>query len=172
MVLLDIVGMREGNRPFSLSIPASDIHGLPQEFDVSVQVDGRVHKSGRHYVVDASVSAEAEFVCDRSLEKFRETISAELHIEFVIDPALAARQQAVQTELDDEQERGIGEDDRTLNITDDVRQVLTFAIPMQHVAPAYRDVPLEEIYPALKPSDDGQGLVDDRWAALEQLKRK
>ncbi|HBB25868.1 MAG TPA: hypothetical protein DCZ59_06330 [Bacteroidetes bacterium] len=172
MVLLDIVGMREGSRLFSLTIPASEIPGLSAEFDADVVIDGRIHKSGRHYVVDATVTSDGLFVCDRSLENFRESITADLHVEFVIDPALAVRQQVVQAELDDEQERGIGEDDRTLNITEDVRQVLTVAVPMQHIAPAYRDVPLEEIYPNLKPTNDGQAPVDDRWAALEQLKRK
>ncbi|MBU3699724.1 MAG: DUF177 domain-containing protein [Candidatus Kapabacteria bacterium] len=172
MVLLDIVGMREGNRPFSLTVPASGVTGLPPEFDNDVHIEGRVHKSGRHYVVDATVSADGTFVCDRSLESFRELIAADLHVEFIIDPSLAVQQQAIGAELDDEQERGIGEDDKTLDITEDVRQVLTVAIPMQHIAPAYRDVPLEEIYPALKPSTDGEAPVDDRWAALQQLKRK
>ena len=172
MVLLDIVGMREGSRPFSLSIAASEVPGLPPEFNASVHLDGRVHKSGRHFVVDATVSSDGAFVCDRSLEVFRESITAELHVEFVVDPALAVRQKAIPAELDDEQERGIGEDEKVLDVTDDVRQVLTVAIPMQHIAPAYRDVPLEELYPTLKAPTGGQGAVDDRWAALEQLKRK
>ncbi len=172
MVLLDIVGMREGKRSISLSIPASEIPRLSTEFDAKVVIDGRIHKSGRHYVVDAVVTADGLFVCDRSLENFREIITADLHVKFIIDPALAARQRTVQAELDDEQERGIGEDDKSLNITEDVRQVLTVAVPMQHIAPAYRDVPLEEIYPTLKPKNDGQGPMDDRWEALEQLKRK
>jgi len=171
MVLLEIVGMRDGARPFSITTPVEEIHGLSKEFQGEVLVEGRIIKSGRRYVVEASASAEGVFVCDRSLEEFRERISADIHLEFVIDSALAARQAATKLDLDDEQERGIGEDDRTIDITEDVRQVLTVAIPMQHIAPAYRDVPLEEIYPTLKASNDDQAPIDDRWAALQQLKR-
>lgn len=171
MVLLEIVGMRDGARPFSITTPVEEIPGLSEEFQGEVLVEGRIIKSGRRYVVDASASAEGVFVCDRSLEEFRETISADIHLECVIDSALAARQAATKLDLDDEQERGISEDDRTIDITEDVRQVLTVAIPMQHIAPAYRDVPLEEIYPTLKASKDDQAPIDDRWAALQQLKR-
>jgi uncharacterized metal-binding protein YceD (DUF177 family) len=172
MVLLEIVGMRDGVRPFAITTPAAEVPGLPMEFQAELSVEGRVIKSGRRYVVEATANADGLFVCDRSLEEYRETVSAELHLEFVIDAALAARQALGNFDLDDEQERGIGEDDRTIDITEDVRQVLTLAIPMQHIAPAYRNVPLEEIYPTLNPSTDDAGPVDDRWAALEKLKRK
>jgi len=171
MVLLEIVGMRDGVRPIAITTPVAEVPGLPAEFQADVAIEGRIIKSGRRYVVEALASAEGVFVCDRSLEEYRETVSAEMHLEFVIDAALAARQATGKFDLDDEQERGIGEDERTIDITDDIRQVLTLAIPMQHIAPAYRNVPLEEIYPTLKPSKDVQGPVDDRWAALEQLKR-
>jgi uncharacterized metal-binding protein YceD (DUF177 family) len=172
MVLLEIVGMRDGVRPISITAPATEVPGLGKEFDGEIHLEGRIVKAGRRYVVSATVDAEGAFTCDRSLEKFRETISAELHLEFIIDSALAAKQVAGVVELDDEQERGIGEDDRTLDITEDVRQVLTVAIPMQHIAPQFRDVPLEDLYPTLKESRDSSELVDDRWAALQQLKRK
>lgn len=172
MVLLEILGMRDGARPFAVTTPATEVPGLPQEFQAEVCVDGRIVKSGRRYVIEAVASADGVFVCDRSLEEYREVVSAEMHLEFVVDAALAARQASGKFDLDDEQERGIGEDDRTIDITEDVRQVLTLAIPMQRIAPAFRNVPLEEIYPTLRPSKDVQGPVDDRWAALEQLKRK
>ncbi len=171
MVLLEIVGMRDGVLPIAIVTPVAEVPGLPLEFQVDVSIEGRIIKSGRRYAVEALASAEGVFVCDRSLEEYRETVSAEMHLEFVIDTALAARQASGKYDMDDEQERGIGEDDRTIDITEDVRQVLTLAIPMQHIAPAYRNVPLEEIYPTLKPSKDAPGPVDDRWAVLEQLKR-
>lgn len=172
MVLLEIVGMRDGVCPIAIVTPAAEVPGLPVEFQADVSIEGRIVKSGRRYVVEAVAGAEGVFVCDRSLEEYREKVSAGLHLEFVVDAALAARQATGKVDLDDEQERGIGEDDRTIDITEDVRQVLTLAIPMQRIAPAYRNVPLEEIYPTLKPSKDDESPVDDRWAALEQLKRK
>ena len=136
MVLLEIVGMRDGVRPISITAPATEVPGLGKEFDGEIHLEGRIVKTGRRYVVSATVDAEGAFTCD------------------------------------DEQERGIGEDDRTLDITEDVRQVLTVAIPMQHIAPQFRDVPLEDLYPTLKDSRDSSELVDDPWAALQQLKRK
>jgi uncharacterized metal-binding protein YceD (DUF177 family) len=107
------------------------------------------------------------------LEEFDEDISADLSLSYVIDPALAAEQAGNVQDFDEEVIRGLREEDKRIDITEDVRQVLAVAIPLRHVAPAYRDVPLEQLHPALAPkarADDDEP-VDDRWAALKNLKR-
>lgn len=173
MITIDIVGLREGNHPFTIEAPIQGIPHLPAEFSGSVTVQGVLQKVGRRYSIDATVTGTAHFTCDRSLEEFDEELSADLSLAYLIDPALAAEQEGKQQELDEEVVRGLREEDKRIDITEDVRQVLAVAMPLRHVAPAYRDTPLEEIHPVLNPpkQDDDQGLVDERWAALMKLKR-
>jgi uncharacterized metal-binding protein YceD (DUF177 family) len=98
-----------------------------------------------------------------------------IDLDFVVDHDLAATQRGRISELDDEEVRGIREEDKVIDLTEDVRQVLTVAIPFRRVAPAYRDKELEEIHPAIKERDangtDHSQVVDERWAALAKLKR-
>jgi len=173
MISLDIVGLREGNHPFKIQSTAHEIPLLPGEFSGLITVEGVLQKHGRRYTIDASVSGMAHFTCDRSLEEFDEEISAEISLAYVIDPALAAEQAGKAQDMDEEVVRGLREEDKRIDITEDVRQVLTVAIPLRHVAPAYRDTPLEQIHPTLSDpgKNDGTGLVDDRWEALLKLKR-
>ena len=173
MISLDIVGLREGNHPFTIQSTAQDIPHLPVEYTGLITVEGVLQKHGRRYTIDATASGIAHFVCDRSLEEFDEEISAELSLSYVVDPALAAEQAGKVQEMDEEVIRGIREEDKRIDITEDVRQVLAVAIPLRHVAPAYRDVPLEELHPALAPKPRGNDNepVDDRWDALKNLKR-
>jgi len=173
MISLDIVGLREGNHPFTIESTAQDIPHLPAEYTGLVTVQGLLQKHGRRYTIDATATGQAHFTCDRSLEEFDEDISADLSLSYIVDPALAAEQAGKGQDLDEEVIRGIREEDKRIDITEDVRQVLAVAIPLRHVAPAYRDVPLEQLHPALAPkaraADDEP--VDDRWAALKNLKR-
>lgn len=154
---------------------ASKIPGLAPEFVGSIHAKGVLKKLGSRYVVDGEASATARLVCDRSTEEYEESISASFSIVFEVDHVLAAQQKGHEGELDDEDVRGIREEDKVIDIADDVRQVLTVAIPFRRVAPAYRDKSLNEIHSSdweRDPADvDLPNEVDDRWSALAKLKR-
>ena len=175
MIAIQIVELSEGNHPFKVEIDASQIPGLTPEILGMISTEGVLRKFGNRYILDAEACGIARLVCDRSLEEFDEPLKAALHIEFKIDHSLAAKQHGREGEFDDEEVRGIYEVDKVIDITEDVRQVLTVAIPFRRVAPAYRDNKLNEIHTSVTVRDsndlDLPVEVDDRWSALTKLKR-
>lgn len=176
MIAINIVGFRDGSRPFKIEESVSELPSFHGEFVGTVLVEGVLRKHRNGITLDAHAEGVARLICDRSLEEFDEPISASFFVEFVDDASLARQQRGRIADLDDDEVRGIGEDDRVIDITEDVRQVLTIALPMRHVAPAYRDRPLDEIHPAFTGRDvEGGGEekgLDDRWTDLEKLKRQ
>lgn len=176
MITINIVGLRDGNHPFNIETDVSKIPEIASEFIGTVHTEGVLRKVSSRYSLVADVSGTARLVCDRSLEEYDEPISAVIDLDFVVDHDLAAQQRGRISELDDEEVRGIREEDKVIDLTEDVRQVLTVAIPFRRVAPAYRDIELEEIHPVIKGNDADETvepeMVDDRWAALAKLKRQ
>ena len=173
MIDISIVGIRDGNHPFTMTVQASDIPGLGPEFQREVHVEGVLHKRAGRYTVSASVTTTAQLVCDRSLEDYDEPLEASFDLEFTVDTALAVEQRGRIADLDDEEVRGLRDDEKAIDITEDVRQVLTLAVPARRVSPAYRDKDLDEIFPSIKGRDAEQpsNEVDDRWEALKNIHR-
>ena len=175
MIAIQIVGLREGNHPFTVEIEASQILGITPEIRGTVSTTGVLRKIGSRYLLDAETFGTARLVCDRSLEEFDEPLQAAFHIEFKVDHLLAAKQQGSEGEFDDEEVRGMYTENKVIDITEDVRQVLTVAIPFRRVAPEYRDKKLNEIHSSVAVRDsnvvDLHVEVDDRWSALSKLKR-
>lgn len=173
MIDISIVGIRDGNHPFEMTVQASEIPGFGPEFLRDVHVEGVLQKRGGRYTVSATATATARLVCDRSLEEYDEPLEASFELEYTVDTALAVSQRGRIAELDDEEVRGLRDDDKAVDITEDVRQVLTLAIPARRVAPAYRDKDLDEIFPSIKGRDAEQPSndVDDRWEALKNIHR-
>ncbi|HCN05888.1 MAG TPA: hypothetical protein DIS79_09725 [Bacteroidetes bacterium] len=173
VISIDIIGLQDGSHPIALDISAADIPGLSPEYVGSVVIDGTLHKIGKRFQLDTEVEATARLVCDRSLEEYDEQIVTELGLDFVVDSALALKQEGHLDELDDDDVRGLRDDARTLDITDDVRQLLILGLPMKRVAPQYRTAELTDIHPILgsDSSESSSDTIDDRWAALKDIKR-
>ncbi len=139
-----------------------------------VTVTGLLRKHGLRYSVEADVEATARLTCDRSLEEFDEVITTSISLDYVVDHTLAAAQRGRTAELDDEEVRGIREEDKVIDVSEDVRQVLRLSIPLRAVAPAYRDKELDEIHPSMREGHESEsdGPIDERWSALAKLKRQ
>lgn len=173
MISIDIIGLQDGSHPIALNVSTTDIPGISPEYVGSVVIDGHLHKIGKRFQLDAEVQATAQLVCDRSLEEYNEPIITELGLDFVVDSALALKQEGHLDDLDDDDVRGLRDDARSLDITDDVRQLLILALPMKRVAPQYRTAELTDIHPVLgsDSSESSSDTIDDRWAALKDIKR-
>ena len=173
MIDISIVGIRDGNHPFSVTVQAVDVPGLDEEFRGEVTAEGVLEKKAARYLVSGVASSTAHLMCDRSLEEYEEPIEASFDLEFAVDSVLAAEQRGRIADLDDEEVRGLRDDEKAIDISEDVRQVLTLAIPVRRVAPAYRDKELDEIFPSIKGRDADQPSydVDDRWEALKNIHR-
>lgn len=170
-IVVPIRGLLEGTRAFEDTVSSASIAGIVPEISGEVHVIGEVNRIGSRFRVKVSISASAQLICDRSLEKFEEPITASAEYEFILDSDLAEQQSG---ELfDSDVVKGLATDAAEIDITDDVRQELALAIPMRRVAPHYRGLELDEIYPTSNvdaPLDEAE-VADDRWAALKKLRQ-
>ena len=75
------------------------------------------------------------------------------------------------TELTEREEYIINEDDKYLDLSDEVREQLAVRLPLKRIAPWVADKELDEIYPEIAPNlvkKDSDS--DERWAPLKNLK--
>lgn len=165
-IVVSIKGLQSGSRTFEETVPATSISGIVAEIAGDVHVNGQVNRISRRLRIHVSISATAHLICDRSLEEFDEPITAEGDYEFLFDTDLAVEQRGEL--LDPDVVRGLPVDATEVDITEDVRQELALAIPMRRIAPKYRQLELNEMYPGISNEEPAS---DERWAALKNLKQ-
>ncbi len=175
MIGVDITGMRDGQHVVNTTHPVSDIPGLGPEYTGTIRIDGIVVRRAPKFTVIVTCEANARLVCDRSLEEYDEPIAIDLDLDFVTDSSLASVQRKNPEALDEEEVRAIRDEDNSIDLTEDIRQELTVALPMRRVSPAYRNKNLEEIFPTIAETDAAgppDETPDGRWEALRKLKRQ
>ena len=165
--MVSLAGFKRGSRSFSVEVPCVSISDFPAEFKDVVVIEGSVHHLGTKFYVEANVFAVATLECDRSLQEYKEEITAELALEFEYNSELANQQK--EAVPDGEELRGLFDEAMEIDLTDDARQELTLALPMKRTAPQFRDLPLEEIHPD---NVGDSANPDGIWEALRTIKKK
>ncbi len=165
-IAVSLVGFTSGQREFSMSVPASAIDGIVPEYQSEISITGVAVRQGRKIHVSYTVEANADLVCDRSLEPYQEKIIVQSDLSFALDSDLYHRQ--LNTEVEPDEVRGIREEATEIDLSDDVRQDLAVALPMKRVSPKYQDVPLTDIAPL--PSYNNE--VDERWEPLRKISER
>ena len=164
---VSLAGFKRGSRSFLVEVPSASISEFPVEFKDVVVIEGTVHHLDTKFYVEANIFAVATLECDRSLQEYKEEITAELALEFEFNSELAKQQK--EAIPDGEELRGLFEEANEIDLTDDVRQELTLALPMKRTAPQFRDLPFEDIHPdSIGDSAAPEGL----WEALRTIKKK
>lgn len=166
---IEIQGMKDGEREFSLQADAAELEGLPEEYAGKISAEGKIRKFGKRFTVIGSANCSANLICDRSLEEYSELITVEISLSYIIDGAAAKQLKDVEFG----EAIPIREEDKTIDLSGEIRQILTLGLPMKRVAPEYRDKELEEIFPEINIEDDSaesSEVSDDRWSALRNLK--
>jgi uncharacterized metal-binding protein YceD (DUF177 family) len=160
-----------------LSVPVENVEGMFPEFFGNVVVEGQIQKLGSRYTFTGTAECNAKLVCDRSLTDFTEPIKAQITISYLANSELLKTAEG--TSSKDESVKLIRDDQKEIDITDEVREELAVNIPMKKIAPQFRDKDLSEIFPdvAAKDGDDEEkplndDEIDERWAALKNLKNK
>lgn len=162
-----MVGLAHEPIYFDLSVQASDIEGLGQEFKETVSVKGTISKMGSKVLLKYRVDAIAGLTCDRSLEEFDEIIIVETTLNYSINSDLFNSQ--VGTYVEPDEIRGLRDDARWIDITDDVRQDITVGLPMKRIAPRYRGVEWSD---GETLNSEGEQPEDDRWDVLKRLTKE
>lgn len=156
---LAVRNLEDGENEFDVESPADNIENIASEFRGAVRVKGVINKNGNRYTIQGVASAVACLVCDLSLEEFTE------QIEF---PVSLIAISGVESKPDDTF-IAIRDDDKYIDITEEVRQELTLRLPMKAVSPKYREKTFEELRPEFS-AKSIENTADDTWAALRSIK--
>ncbi len=175
MLQIMVKGIGDGTYDIDTACAVGRLKGIYPEFYGDVTLEGQLKVLGNRYTVVAKVSCMAKLLCDVSLEDYKEEISAEIEIAYLANTDLYYTQKE-QDDDDYEREIVIHEDDKFIDLTDEVTQQLNVSLPMKRVSPKYRDKDIEDIYPEYTESNDEEDKkdqnddIDERWSALKKLK--
>jgi uncharacterized metal-binding protein YceD (DUF177 family) len=164
-LIIRIQGLRDGLYDVWLTAPAESIADMAPEFFGEVTLRGTLEKVGRRYTFVGTARCQARLICDRTLEEYTEWIEATVEVAYLADTDLFLLRQGEQRDRTYELQV-IREDDTHIDLTEEVRQELAVHLPMKRVAPAYRNVTFEELYPQYAAPSQGD---DERWAPLRKL---
>lgn len=168
MFKIAIRGLKDGEYNVELDGNGKDVEYICKEYATSnIKVSGSLHVLGNKYTLSSKIYAIAKMTCDVSLDEFEEEIEVELNMTFIADNQLADVQ--LERMEDDENERIIRNEDKDIDLTSDIRDMLCLALPMKKVAPKYRGKSLKEIYPEYS-DDDKPDNKNNPWAQLDKLK--
>ena len=105
------------------------------------------------------------------MAEFTERIQAPFHCDFILDTALFTERSKESGDGTEHELIALHEEQKTIDITDIVRQELSVNLPLKRVAPEVRDKALEDLVETkYLTSAPGTGeALDERWAALRNI---
>lgn len=169
MISIFIQGMKDGQREIDLEIPVSNVPEFDDMFFGNIHIEGILRKLGNRFSLVIDISCKAKLICDRSLEEYEDEINGNLKLSFISDTTLLK----LGGNSDNSEEVIIRTDDKSIDITNEVKEILIVNIPMKRIAPQYRRKNFEELYPEYSSKSaetetfDG---IDERWEVLKNLK--
>lgn len=158
MLYVDISTLSDGLHDIELQPTAEELELDPDMF-TSVDTNVRLDIGDKQILCRIEIRAEAELICDRTLEPFIEPIAGSYTVVFTKDPNEAS--------VGDDDIRMLDPGARTIDITEMVRDTVLLSVPLRKVAPSAREKELQLQFGG--PTEDGDA-VDPRWEALRKLK--
>lgn len=171
MIKIFIQGINDGKHEVNLSIPVKSIPDISAEFFGNVEINGIFRKHHQRYTIQCDVSCNVNLICDLSLKEYTDTVSFEFNEAFIKDNQIFFEQK--NRELRDNEEKAMHEDDKYIDITEDIREELFLHLPMKRCAPEYRNKNFEDLYPQFsnkKNIKKSEQKIDDHWSALKKIK--
>lgn len=179
MLKILIKGIRDGEYDINISSPVEEIEGIFPEFFGNVSFVGKLRILGKRFTVVGKAICNAHLVCDLSMEDYVEQIEVEIRSSFLANNELYYSMAGINEELRESEEHIIHEDDKYIDLTEDIRQELALGLPMKRIAPKYRDKSFDDIYPqysankfieSMKQKKRKNQEIDERWSVLKKLK--
>ena len=176
MIRIFIQGIKNGEHEVDMQVPVSEIRDFYPEFFGNIEIKGNLRKFGKRFTLNLSLACKAKLICDLSLKEFEETIEGNLKLSLLADSEMSRKLKIEKDEIAETEKNIISEDDKYIDITDEVREELIVRLPMRRVAPEYKEKSLKDIYPQYS-SDANEDKKktkkkepDERWAPLKKLK--
>lgn len=170
MLLIYIHGINNGDHQIELSEKLDTVPDLRyKEFFGELKFIGIMKKSGKRFNVIGVAKASARLICDRTLKEYNEEIQIEVNLSYLADTRLYL---ANKGKVIEEEENYIHEDDKNLDITYEVLELLELHLPMKRISPEFRNKEIDEIFPehSARFMQNNKVEIDDRWSNLKNLK--
>ena len=171
MIQIFIRGLKDGKHSVEIEAPVNEIPDISPEFFGNVSIIGNFRKHQQRYTFECKVVCSVKLICDLSLEEYEDIVEFQYRTSFIKDNSLYFDQK--NREIETYEERAIHEDDKFIDITNDLREELIIHLPMKRISPGYRTKSFEELYPEYSVKNNIRKTdkkVDDRWSALKKIK--
>ena len=180
MIEIYIQGIEDDSRDIEIKTTAVETEDMPSEFFGELSLSGNLRKIGKRYAIKCRAECKANLICDISGKEFEKLITAEIKMSITADNAMLDLMSGEDGSQDDKEDRVISEFAKSIDISKDVRDSLTVAIPMKKIAPGYENKSFEELHPELIAKADESDAkeekedenIDPRWSALKNIKIK
>lgn len=176
MLKILIQGLKDGIYEIKQVTNANSIPDIFSEFIGEINLQGHLRKLGNKYTFSGTAECNAVLICELSLVEFNELIVADINACFIADNSMLKLKDKNSNNYN---EYIISEDDKYIDLTDEVREELAVNLPMKRVAPQFRDKSFEELYPMYAANSQNKNNsnkkkkkseIDDRWESLRKLK--
>lgn len=159
MLHIDITALDPGAHHVTLEPKAGAVDLDPETFR-DIHVDALLHVQRERILVAFEAHATAQLLCDRTLRAFDQPVDGTYAVLFA-PPGTPKREHG-----DEEEVRELLPSDRTIDVTDVVRDTLLLAVPRRKVAPGAEDEEIETRFGEA----EGKEQIDPRWEALRALR--
>lgn len=174
MLKILISSLRDGSNDISLDCLVEEIDNIFGEFFGTVSFKGVVKKVRDKYAIKGTASCSAKVLCDLSNEEYIEFVETEMELSFIQNSLMANEIElsGADTALG---EHYLHDDVMYLDLTSEVGEALSVALPLKRIAPKYKDKDIREIYPDLDLNkeetvdDDSVDPANSPWAVLKKL---
>ena len=160
-----ISGLSSGIHEYHFSTAPADI-GLDAQFSKPVEIDARLDKAARQIYLKVDIRTVGMFGCDRCLDEFERSLATGYTMFYLYDETESGR-------FPDDEVQIITPDTVTIDLREDVRQVLLLAVPLKLLC--------KEECKGLCPRcgtnwnhascDCTQDMIDSRWSGLQNLSK-
>ncbi len=157
MVRIDIASLKGGVNRLEFEPLAEELELDPNLFS-DVRVRAEVDVRSDQILVRFEAAALAHLICDRTLKPFTQDVSGSYAVLF------SSRERMTMEGVDDV--RSFSASDRTIDVSEPVRDTLILALPTKRVAPGADHV---EIPNRFGEADEEE--IDPRWEALRGLRK-
>lgn len=164
MIKIRVIGLEDGNHAFDIHTEKLRMSGNDYEFK-NISIVGELIIHGTKVNLKGNLEASVDLNCDRSGKDFTENIKKEVDFIFKFN---AKGIEILDDDIDNSLFRLEG---NLLNINDLIYEELLLTIPLKKIAPEYRDVEFENLFPDFIDKNTGKDEKKDTstWNELKKL---
>ena len=164
MFKIRVIGLEEGKH--NLNIQVDKFSALSSDYVFNnTKFLGELNVHTNKINIKGIISADVELVCDRSGREFTESVEREIDLLFKFN---VKGIELLDDDIDDSFYKLEG---NLLNLNDLMYEELILALPFKKIAPEYRDVEFDKLFPKYSASDEKIEEQKDSsaWNELKKL---